>query len=398
MKSLSVVLAIVFCVGSTLALYRFPLKKSTKIHQTINENGTYEEYVQNKYNPAMANGDKTYSEKLNNVENAQYFGEISIGTPGQCFQVIFDTGSSMTWVPGEHCESAGCQRHKKFVCEKSSTCQPTEGGIGLSYGTGQMTGRVDYDKLCFGCQDETMCVEKQTFLESVQEPGPTFAAAKFDGILGMGYDTLAVKGVTTPFSKIMKDTVKCAEPVFAFYLNRQSGTGEDGGEMTLCGLDANHYQGELTYVPVSRKAYWQFTVDSIKVNAEKLSSNFQAIADTGTSLITGPKDDVDRLHKAMGTQRNPMNGQYMLDCNKLDLLPTITFTIAGKPFPLTPQQYVQKVKPIPTLDVQLCLSGFVGVDMPPQQGPMWILGDVFIGQYYTVFDQGKDRIGFAKAR
>jgi len=166
--------------------------------------------------------------------------------------------------------------------------------------------------------------------------------------------------------------------------------------MTLCGLDANHYTGDLLYVPVTRKAYWQFTVDSVEVNAEKFSTDFEAIADTGTSLITGPKEIVDKLNRAVGADQNPMNGQWMIDCKNLDSMPTVTFKIAGKPFSLTPDQYVMKVKPIATMDVTLCLSGFAGVDMP--QGPMWILGDVFISQYYTVFDQGQDRIGFAKAR
>lgn len=389
--------------ASSSALIRIPLRKFTSIRRTMTEvGGSVEDLILKgpitKY--SMQSSPRTkepVSELLKNYLDAQYYGEIGIGTPPQCFTVVFDTGSSNLWVPSIHCKllDIACWVHHKYNSDKSSTYVKNGTSFDIHYGSGSLSGYLSQDTVSVPCKSDLggIKVEKQMFGEATKQPGVVFIAAKFDGILGMGYPFISVNNVLPVFDNLMKQKL-VEKNIFSFYLNRDP-TGQPGGELMLGGTDSRYYHGELFYLNVTRKAYWQVHMDQLEVGSELTlcKEGCEAIVDTGTSLLVGPVDEVKELQKAIGAV--PLiQGEYMIPCEKVSSLPIIIFKLGGQNYELHPEKYILKVS---QAGKTICLSGFMGMDIPPPSGPLWILGDIFIGCYYTVFDREYNRVGFAKA-
>jgi saccharopepsin len=297
---------------------------------------------------------------------------------------VLDTGSSNLWVPSTECGSIACYLHTKYDSSASSTYKKNGTSFEIRYGSGSLSGFVSQDVMTIG----DLQIEKQDFAEATEEPGLAFAFGRFDGILGLGFDTISVNHIVPPFYNMINQGL-LDEPVFAFYLGNTANGEGDESEAVFGGVDEAHYTGKMTYLPLRRKAYWEVDLDSIKFGDGSVElENTGAILDTGTSLIALPTDLAELINKEIGAKKG-YNGQYTIECEKRDTLPDMSFILSGKEFTITPYDYI--------LEVQgSCISSFFGMDFPGD--PLIILGDAFLRRWYSVYDLGGGRVGLAQSK
>jgi len=319
---------------------------------------------------------------ISDFQNAQFYGPIKIG--GQDFNVIFDTGSANLWVPGKDCKFFKCWLHHRFDESKSKDFKPDGRKFKVMYGSGPVEGVFNTDTVTVGGID----VKGQTFAEiSTVTFGPlniAFAIGKFDGLLGLGFKSISQYQIPTPFEQMISQKL-IEKPVFAFYLPSTAGAT---GELTLGGIDKSHYTGELVTVPLTNESYWEVSLDALKFGDSAIvTSSMKAIIDSGTSLLAGPKDQVSKIATAAGA-KSIAGKEYVVDCSKVSSLPDLDITLGGKPFKLTASDYIIQAS-------SQCLFAFMGIDIPAPNGPLWIMGDVFMRKYYSVFDYGNKQMQFA---
>ena len=315
---------------------------------------------------------------ISNFENAQYYGPITIGTPPQHFKVIFDTGSSNLWVPGPKPSIIG---HERYHSEDSSTYKANGTTFAIRYGSGKLEGVIDTDVVSIAGLNMTI-----NFGEATKMPGITWDVAKFDGICGMGWPSIAVDHITPPFFSLLAQR-KIQTGTFAFYLTSDGSKGE----LAIGGSNPDHHEGAFSYVPVAKKGYWQLKGDDVSFNGKSIDTNIHAVMDSGTSLLAFPKKIAKDINAQLGCKEGATGECTYTTCPKDNSLPDLVLTMLGQKYTLEQKDYIMNVH-------GQCLSGFMGIDVPPPMGPVWIFGDVFMRKYYLEFDVPNARVGFALAK
>ena len=311
---------------------------------------------------------------IKNNNNLQYYSEIEIGNGDpQPFNVIMDTGSDKLWVPSTHCSSHVCKSHHRFDEARSDTFRPLDHQIHLSYGTGSVHAKLGTDHVKLG--DKVISPSYPVALSVKETAKPFSALDKIDGIFGLGKQT--------QFST--------SKPLFSFYLSNDT---SKNGTLTVGGLDAKHIDENSPMIthPVSDPNSWTIDLVDIKVGDHRSGlcpdGPCKALIDTGSSLITGPARDIDKLFRA-GVHET---------CETYGHGPSPTVSLIFKnadgnevEYPLTSKEYSIDFQD----DHKECKVGFGPLDIGHRK---WVIGDSFLRRYVSVFDGKNHQISFIRSK
>ncbi|KAJ6465060.1 acid protease [Mycena vitilis] len=322
----------------------------------------------------------TSAEALTDSDENLWFGTITVGTPPQTFTVDFDTGSSDTFLPAVGCDST-CDGHTLFSTAASSTAVNTTDPFFLQFGAGNATGFVFQDTVTVAG-----VTAKSQSVGASNHYSVEFEADEFppDGLVGMAFPALAVFGDNPLFTTLVDQG--SVAPVFGVKL------ADTGSELSLGGVDPALFTGAFRNVSLIEEDFYVIDLQALDVNSRLVATanGVIAVVDTGTTLMIGDPTGVEILYSAVPGAKDASAilgpGFFTVPCNRI---PTPGIELGGQLFNVAPAIFNLGV-----LEGNDCVGGLVSeADLP-----FWVLGDIFLRNFYTVFDQGNALVGFATPR
>ncbi|KAG0256424.1 hypothetical protein BG011_004501 [Mortierella polycephala] len=325
---------------------------------------------------------------VTNVRNLGYSGTMVLGNnPPQSFKVVFDTGSDMIVITSDQCVGAHCDDMAHYNC---ASCTKTPYSYNISYGDGTWgSGPIVEDTVSVG----GLVVHNQQILDITQSAldlssyGP-----EISGLVGLMPGS-PIENMNPLLSTIFKEKLLDMN-VFSVYLAPTLKINQ-GGSFLFGGIDSTKFDGELNQVPISRaaavrKGMWSIDAEHALVGGVPVDGYVKSpwLFDTGTSFIAVPMAFARAFHEGIpGSEYSDVDEVYTVPCKGNQ-----SFAVAfnGITYEVPYLDYVAT----PTDGSTDCVS----LVMPLGKFEMYILGDPFLRQVYTVYDftPGKSRIGLAK--
>lgn len=321
-----------------------------------------------------------------NYYNSYYYTVLAIGTPPVNFTLLIDTGSSYLWVPSYSCEDCSSAFHYYDALNSSSSTDLSQEKT-LKYSDANVTAHAYLEKV--STQDSQ--VANQLLVYSVvKAQGLSYLPC--DGMLGLGFSN-KLGGYLNLVDQLKSDGV-IQSSIFSIYFNDNiMGTmSETDPEANIIfgGHDMKYAQEDFRYISIFKSSgFWFTTLNAVQVDGKNLTMvSDYAIFHTGSTMIRGPKKDVEVLlnYTSQGTSCYTFNGYRVCSCKEYSKYPVFKFVIGGKVFELGPEHYIAKLS-------GWCMPMFQiieGVEVV-------VLGLPFLRKYYMTYNLEKGYVGLALA-
>ncbi|KAI0003733.1 aspartic peptidase A1 [Russula compacta] len=318
-----------------------------------------------------------------------YRASVGVGSPATSYTLIIDTGSANTWV------GAG----KAYV--RTSTSVQTSSDVSIVYGSGKFSG-VEFT--------DTVAIAPGIVIpqQSIGVALASNAVRTVDGILGLGPRNLTISTLspstgssipTVTDNLFSQGTI--ASDLVSVSFEPTNTTLVENGELTFGNIDSTKFTGGITYTPVTRtfpaSAYWGIDQSISYGTSTPILTTTAGIVDTGTALILIASDAFNRYVAATGAVLDSTTGLLRITPAQYANLQSLFFTAGGTIFELTANAQIWP----------RALNTFIGgtagniylivnsIGSPTGQGLDFINGYTFLERFYSVFDTGNRRVGFA---
>lgn len=325
-------------------------------------------------------------------KNVEYSGFIGLGEPQQVFMMYFDTSFSGLWVVSNDCNWSYyvCYMKKhKYEKERSLSYKPDDFRNGSGHITGRnlnIEGHYVLDTLWVDnsndatdqqflaattfCTDSLLCM-----LEACLIP---------DGSFGLGFPSSDLM-MGPPFLTLL-DRGLISNPLFSLYINRTNGYGE----LIIGGIKKSYYNSDSLYfmnVPNKSKT-WTIAFKSVTLDGQELCHHkCTIIIDTGTSLIAAPIDVLKTIYRILHIEAPNPERVIPIPCENITSLPPLSFHINQNLYTMTGKDYTVKLR-------DHCVLGF----MENRNSHSWVVGYLFLKNFYTIFDYGTREVGIANMK
>ncbi|KAG8896714.1 hypothetical protein FRB99_008693 [Tulasnella sp. 403] len=198
------------------------------------------------------------------------------------------------------------------------------------------------------------------------------------GLLGLGFPANAVTGATPFFIGLVK-AGSLASNVFSFYMSRSDGSGS---ELCIGCINSAKYTGSIQYYGIDPSAtngtqrWWNIPSGGFSYNGGPSSGSFTAVIDSGTTAIPGA-----------ASAPHIGGGHYTYPCHAK--LAPITIKFGNTDYAIDPADF--NFGPT-SHGSSKCIGGIIA-----RNDDKATIGDVFMKNWYSVFDYDRMAVGFAKA-